>query len=47
MFRGHNNIVYKIFCTRIDFPQIFVMSLEFAEIKIIKNASMGMTYRMH
>ena len=47
MFRGHSNIVYGIFCTRMDFTKIFVMSLDFADIKYIKNMSMGMTYRTH
>ena len=50
MFRGHNNIVmenYTIFCTRMDFIKMFVMSLDFAEIKNIENMSIRMTYRTH
>ena len=39
--------VDAIFCTRIDFTSMFVMSLDFAEIKNIENMSMGMTYRTH
>ena len=39
--------VYAIFCTRIDFTKMFVMSLDFEEIKYIKNRPMGMTYRTH
>ena len=39
--------VYAIFCTRIDFRELFVISLDFAEIKIIENMSMVMTYRTH
>ena len=46
MFRGHNNIVY-VFCTRMDFTNMFVMSLDFAVIKNIENMYMGMTYRTH
>ena len=39
MFRGHNNIVYgyyTIFRTRIDFKEMFAMSLDFADIKNTK-----------
>ena len=46
MFRGHNNIVlevYAIFCSRMDFTKMFVMSLDFGEIENIENMSMGMT----
>ena len=32
MFRGHNNIVY-VFCAIIDFTEMFVMSLDFADVK--------------
>ena len=39
--------VYAIFCTRMDLTNIFVMSLDFAEIKHIENMSMGMTYWTH
>ena len=39
--------VDAIFCTRIDFTSMLVMSLDFAEIKNIENMSMGMTYRTH
>ena len=39
--------VYAIFCTRIDFTNFFVMSLDFAKIKNIENMSVGMIYRMH
>ena len=39
--------VRAIFCTRMNFSKMFVMSLDFAEIKNIENMSMGMTYRMH
>ena len=39
--------VYAIFCTRIDFTNFFVMSLEFAGKKNIENMSVGMIYRMH
>ena len=35
------------FCTRMEFNQKIVMSLDFAEIENIKNMSNGMTYRMH
>ena len=30
-----------------DFTNMFVMSLDFAEIKKIENMSVGMTYRTH
>ena len=33
------------FYTRKDFTKMFVISLDFAEIKIIKKMSIGMTYR--
>ena len=36
-----------IFCTRMDFSKMFVMSLDFAEINNIENMSMGMRYRTH
>ena len=39
--------VDAIFCTKMDFTKMFVMSLDFAEIKNIENMSMGMTYRTH
>ena len=39
--------VYAIFCTRMDFTNMFVMSLDFVEIKNIENMSMRMTYRTH
>ena len=39
--------VSAIFCTRMDFTKMFEMSLEFVEIKNIKNMSIGMTYRTH
>ena len=39
--------VYAIFCTRMDFENISVMSLDFAEIKNSENMSMGMTYWAH
>ena len=39
--------VYAIFYTRMDFANMFVMSLAFAEIKNIENMSMGMTYRTY
>ena len=38
--------VSAIFCTKMDFTNIFEMSLDFAEIKTIENMSMWMTYRM-
>ena len=34
--------VDAVFCTRMDITKMFVMSLDFAEIKNIKNMSMGM-----
>ena len=37
--------VNAIFCTRMDFTKMFEMSSDFAEIKIIENMSMGMTYK--
>ena len=33
--------VYAIFCTRVDFTNMFVMSLDFVEIKNIENMSTG------
>ena len=36
-----------IFCTKKEFTKMFVMSLDFAEIKNIENMSMGVTYRTH
>ena len=39
--------VHAFFCTRMDIIKMFVMSLDFAEIKNIKNMFMGMTYRTH
>ena len=36
MFIGHNIIIYgkyAIFCTRIDFTKMFVMSLDLADVK--------------
>ena len=39
--------VYAIDCSRMDFAKMFVMSLDFVEIKTIENISMGMTYRAH
>ena len=39
--------VYAFFCTSIDFTKIFVMSLDFANVKNNFNISKGMTYRMH
>ena len=39
--------VFAIFCIRIDFTKMFVMSLDFAEIKNIIHMSMGMTYRTY
>ena len=51
MFRVRTYIsymeVYAIFCTRMDFTEMFAMSLDFAEIKNIENMSMGMAYRTH
>ena len=32
-----------IFCTKIDFIKIFVMSLDFADVKNNENMSKGMT----
>ena len=39
--------VNAIFCLRIDFTKMFVMSLDFADVKNNKNMSKGMTYRTH
>ena len=38
---------YAIFCTRIDFRKIFVMSLNFSDVKNNKIMSNGMIYRTH
>ena len=35
--------VYAIFCTRIDFTNMFEMSLDFADVKHNENMSKGMT----
>ena len=50
MSRGHNCIVYggiRNFLYKNGAYNFFVMSLDFAENKNIKNMSMGMTYRTH
>ena len=39
--------VNAILCTRIDFTEIFVTSLDFADVKSTFNMSQGMTYRTH
>ena len=39
--------VNAIFYTGIDFTKIFVMSLDFADVKNNFNMSKGMTYRTH
>ena len=39
--------VYAIFCTNMDFTEMFVMSLDFADVKNIEYMSMGMAYRTH
>ena len=39
--------VYAVICTRIDFIKIFVMSLDFADVKNSENMPKGMTYRTH
>ena len=39
--------VYAIFCTRMDVTKMFVMSLDFAEIKKHKKMPVGMTYKTH
>ena len=40
--------VCEIFCTRIDFTNNFVMSLDFADVKNNhENMSKGMAYRTH
>ena len=39
--------VYAMFCTRMDVTNMFVMSLDFEEIKNIENMSVGMTYKTH
>ena len=39
--------LYAIFCTIIDFTKLFVMSLDFADVKNNFNVSKGMTYRTH
>ena len=38
---------YAIFCTRIDFTEMFAMSLDFADVKNNENMSKGIKYRMH
>ena len=38
-------ILYAIFCTIMDFTNMFVMSLDFSDVKNNKNMSKGMTYR--
>ena len=38
---------YAIFCTRIDFRKMFVVSLDFADVKNNETMSKGMTYRTH
>ena len=38
---------YAIFCTRIDFTEMFLMSLDFADVKNIENMSKGMKYKTH
>ena len=51
MFRGHNNIVcrsdFAIFCTRMDFTKMFVISLDFAEVKNKENMSKEKTHGMY
>ena len=50
MFRGHNNVIYgdtRNFLHKNGFTELFVMSLDFAEIKNIENMSVGMACRMH
>ena len=39
--------IYTLFCTRIDFTKIFVMSFDFADVKNYENMSKGMIYRTH
>ena len=39
--------IYAMFCTRMDFTEMSVMSLDFAEMKKNENMSVGMTYRTH
>ena len=39
--------VSAIFCSRMDFTNMFEMPLDFAEIKNIENMFMGITYRTH
>ena len=39
--------VYAIFCTRIDFTNFFVMSLDFAEIKKYRKHVRGDDIQMH
>ena len=36
-----------IFCTGIDFTEMFVMSLDFTYVKNNENMSKGMKYRKH
>ena len=50
MSRGHNNIIYgriPIFYTRIDFIEMFIMSLDFVAVKNNENMSKGMKNRTH
>ena len=50
MSMGHYNIVYegrRNFLYKNGLYKMFVMSLDFAEIKNIENMSMRMTYRTH
>ena len=46
----YNNIVmedYASFYTRMDFIKMFVMSLDFANVKNNEDMSKGMAYRTH
>ena len=38
---------YAIFCIRIDFTEMFVMSLDFENVKNKENMSKEMKYRTH
>ena len=40
MFRGHYNIVCRIFCTRMEFTKKIVMSVDFAGVEITKTCLM-------
>ena len=40
-------IIYASLFTRIDLTKIFVMPLDFADVKNNENMSKGMTYRTH